>query len=1344
MAERTRNSTDKSDEIKRITERLEAGIKDVFESGKYQDYLNTMSKFHNYSFRNAMLIYMQKPDATLVAGFNSWRDNFGRSVNKGETGIRILAYAPYKTTKDAEKLDKETGLPILDKNGVPVMEQVEVTIPYFKPVSVFDVSQTNGKELPQIATDLNGEIDDYDKFMDVLKEVSPVPIKLAEITTGSHGFYSRETNDITVKEGMSQAQTIKTTIHEIAHAMLHNGDDKKDKNTREVEAESVAYTVCQHFGIDSSDYSFGYVAGWSKGKELPELQASLETIRETASTLITAINEKYLGLEKTRDSAEKGEKPMQTEQKSESQIIGNTPYKYIKDKQYVKVPVADAAMVEEFLKSEGIKYSGRKLESSTTFTVSKENLDALNGFLHDSKLARETISQLSEKREFAIYQIKSSNEYHGIRFESFEANKDKSLTMNDYDLVYKGDWNEIQGGTIEDKLDTVYDKFNNNIPEDFKGHSLSVSDVIVVGNTAHYVDDMGFAEMPDFFKEKQIILDESAKNVRVGFENKLDFYTSENPELAAAVNALQGYALGTVLYHDVEIREAFRNSTRADFDAKVNRAISDAITEFFHGDLTSELANKEKFVALYSEIRENPEFADALYAEFSDMLYSEHRKIDKERQAAHEAGLPYDEYPYDPEENFDPYAYDPNRMSDDDYDRMHDLIDAERGEDNFSVSQEFIFDNERSRAVTKDFALSTGATVSDISPKSLKNGLYGMKVETWESRADEIKDFAAAHYAVETHEWGVHQVVTFNYVSGTDEKYDYRSLSEAVEAANEYVKGTKQETYGEFVKYDGATVLNKENLKIEHTVGEIDVRSIFSEEVLKANGIEIPAEDVSRATREVPTITCEWSESPAFENGKTYSVREFDEIMRKADAEHVAGERAALEKYGTHENWYNAKDEEFSRFFGYDKVKFTVNMPDGTTYTERQNIGDGFGGVIEFLSEYGYGSIISLLKEAIAAEITGAEISENVSQEDFSHSATRQNPENTVDSISQNPEMPKVKITISENGIIGNAPYKSIANKHYIKMSADEAINAAEKLEASGLIKYSGRIIGDKATLTIDSEDEPLFRALTLTPEEIISQTQSELTKSIIELNKLKEALDDAEFALRDASRKYCFCMNSDNNISENQKQAALEEMKQAVRDMDAIQEQYDNMFENCSEVSERFHCLLQAEFKSALDENLPQIVSSMLSTKEWEELSAQINSTERDQILADKTREIFSGENEFSIGDGNTSLGRFAQDYVGKDSPIPNMTAEMHESGEGVVFSFRNISVAITSTDLSKILANLANERAAVLAQTRESQDERSNRKQSLSERIGEVKKKSVPRSTDAEPRKVKGAELS
>ena len=296
--------------VKEITDRLEEGLKELFESEKYKSYLSTMSKFHNYSFNNTLLIAMQKPEATLVAGFKAWQTNFNRHVNKGEKGIRILAPAPYKIKEERDKLDPVTGEVMLDKDGMPQTEEVEIKIPAFRAVSVFDVSQTDGEPIPELeAKELLSTVEGYEDFVKAVTYVAPAPIGFEDIPGDSKGYFSTEENRIAVQEGMSESQTLKTMVHETAHSMLHskevNKEDilapSKDRNTKEVEAESIAYTVCQHFGIDTSDYSFGYIAGWSSGKDMKELKSSLDTIRRTASELITGIEEQLREIQRDRE-----------------------------------------------------------------------------------------------------------------------------------------------------------------------------------------------------------------------------------------------------------------------------------------------------------------------------------------------------------------------------------------------------------------------------------------------------------------------------------------------------------------------------------------------------------------------------------------------------------------------------------------------------------------------------------------------------------------------------------------------------------------------------------------------------------------------------------------------------------------------------------------------------------------------------------------------------------------------------------------------------------------------------------------------------------------------------------
>ena len=370
-------------QVREITDKLEQGIKELFESERFKEYLRTMSKFYHYSFSNTLLIAMQKPEATYVAGYTSWQRNFDRQVMKGEKGIKILAPAPYKAKEEREKIDPSTQKPVLDADGKPVTETVEVMRPAFKVVSVFDISQTDGKELPDIIVDeLSGSVENYTAFFEALKQESPVPISFEDIPGGAKGYFSPVENRIAIQEGMSEIQTIKTAIHEIAHAKLHSidrpepeptwkivmvseggtkrdffsgfaseaeanaaaehegwrfvdenrfewrleveedtsavQDMRKDRHTKEVEAESVAYTVCQRYGIETSDYSFGYIAGWSSGKETKELKGSLETIRKTAAEMIDSVDAKLKVLlaEKSQEQTQEIPEPVKEEKPS--------------------------------------------------------------------------------------------------------------------------------------------------------------------------------------------------------------------------------------------------------------------------------------------------------------------------------------------------------------------------------------------------------------------------------------------------------------------------------------------------------------------------------------------------------------------------------------------------------------------------------------------------------------------------------------------------------------------------------------------------------------------------------------------------------------------------------------------------------------------------------------------------------------------------------------------------------------------------------------------------------------------------------------------------------------------
>lgn len=314
MAENTKQTN--RERLREITAGIEQGIKELFESDRYMQYLRVMSRFHHYSVNNQMLINLQKPNATHVAGFNKWRDQFERHVKQGERGIKIIAPTPFKKRIEEQKLDPDTRLPVLDREGKVVMEEKEVEIPMFRPVTVFDVSQTDGKPLPHLAADLHGNVQQYEVFVEALSRSSPVPMEFEKIADGADGYFSEQQQRIAIREGMSEVQTISAAVHEIAHSKLHNyekerqeaakGDETKeppkpkDRRTEEVEAESVSYAVCQYYGIETGENSFGYIAGWSKGKELPELRASLETINKTASRLINDVDRHFAEICKER------------------------------------------------------------------------------------------------------------------------------------------------------------------------------------------------------------------------------------------------------------------------------------------------------------------------------------------------------------------------------------------------------------------------------------------------------------------------------------------------------------------------------------------------------------------------------------------------------------------------------------------------------------------------------------------------------------------------------------------------------------------------------------------------------------------------------------------------------------------------------------------------------------------------------------------------------------------------------------------------------------------------------------------------------------------------------------
>ena len=426
------NGQNSAERMKEITDRLETGIQELFESERYKAYLTTMSKFHSYSFNNTLLIAMQ--GGQLVAGYNKWRDDFHRNVKKGEKAIKILAPAPFKAKKEVQKLDAQ-GRPVMGKDGKPVTEVQEIQVPAFKIVSVFDVSQTEGEPLPSIGVEeLTGSVERYGEFFKALEQTSPVPIGFEDIPGGSHGYYHLTEKRIAIQEGMSELQTLKTAIHEIAHSKLHAIDpkapaieqaDRPDSRTREVQAESVAYAVCQHYGLDTSDYSFGYVAGWSSGKDLKELKASLETIRATAHELITTIDGHLAQLQKERQAQQEQPQAAPLEQAAE-QPDPDSVFSKLPPEQQQEMTDSVKAMLQTLIDAD-LKSTGEVSQGTKEAAQAQGFTIAGDGTLEQAKVPQE-----------AAYRLESG-EYLYIQ---------TSETGYDYTL-YDPDYKELDGGQLD-------------------------------------------------------------------------------------------------------------------------------------------------------------------------------------------------------------------------------------------------------------------------------------------------------------------------------------------------------------------------------------------------------------------------------------------------------------------------------------------------------------------------------------------------------------------------------------------------------------------------------------------------------------------------------------------------------------------------------------------------------------------------------------------------------------------------------------------------------------------------------------------------------------------------------
>ena len=541
--------------IKEITAGIEKGIMELFESDRYRNYLTTMSRFHKYSLNNVMLIHAQRPDATLVAGFNKWKNSFGRHVKKGEKGIQILAPTPYKIKQEAQKLDPDTKLPLLDENGEPVTEEKEVTIPMFKVVSVFDVSQTDGRPLPQISSTLTGDVAEYEIFLEALRRTSPVPISFQAMEPGMDGYFAPKKQKIFLREGMSQVQTICAAVHEIAHSKLHDyehmtelADDRetilvpgeKSRNTEEVEAESISYAVCQYFGIETADNSSGYIATWSQGKELKELRASLETINKTSSELISGIEQHYREICKERgiqtETQEQDTSPEVLPPESAPEAVPPPAPPKEQEPDY-SLPLPDPTITPDM--AERCCYTApdmyplskdRAMEllekDVVIFTLYPDkpaemvfdaedivNHDGIFGItcedwqnIHDTIRARDVHRRFLETPgdAYAVMQLKGSApaelRYTGLKYLS------QPPSPGNYDILYTGPivCAQNQSATLEN----LFEMFNINRPGDFTGHSLSVSDIIALKQDGvvsyHYCDNVGFQELPDFMSENYL------------------------------------------------------------------------------------------------------------------------------------------------------------------------------------------------------------------------------------------------------------------------------------------------------------------------------------------------------------------------------------------------------------------------------------------------------------------------------------------------------------------------------------------------------------------------------------------------------------------------------------------------------------------------------------------------------------------------------------------------------------------------------------------------------------------------------------------------------------------------
>ena len=519
-----------------IMQSLESGVEELFTSNRYQEFLKTMAKFHNYSFNNTMLIAMQRPDATLVTSYKNWQ-SMGRQVMKGEKGITIIAPAPYKKMKEKEVLD-ENQRPIMGTDGKPKTEQVEVTVPHFKAVTVFDIAQTSGEPIQTLAPELlTAAVQDFDSFMQAIQKISPVPIRFDEIDGNANGYYHNADKEIVIKKGLSESQTLKTAIHETVHAKLHDREImeslgvEKDRLTKEVEAESVAYCVCSSFGLDTSDYSFPYIAGWSSSREMKEMKTSMDVIRKTAGEMIDQLTEELEIILEEKQKTELHEKYGILVDALEA---AGYRYDYRESEPGHIVLAPDGTHeIAGYLQFESWGDIQNWLEDTITEgTDISERVDrAMYPFKYDYTLEEEMFRGNGDR--YAIYHVDEGTPGKQHLFMNMAMVKEDGITIDaaNYKCVYSGRLHE------NEKLDDLYAMFNDNPPADYKAHSMSVSDVIITNRggdmQAYYVDRFGFAELPDFAAQREKILDIVPEIENVDYENDLtciSFYAAECAE----------------------------------------------------------------------------------------------------------------------------------------------------------------------------------------------------------------------------------------------------------------------------------------------------------------------------------------------------------------------------------------------------------------------------------------------------------------------------------------------------------------------------------------------------------------------------------------------------------------------------------------------------------------------------------------------------------------------------------------------------------------------------------------------------------------------------------------------